>query len=159
MCGQCVCMCVGHVGRLFRRRWQPPLIYVPTLCCPPALPVRPIPPFGLDLAPPVQYLHTHSVYACGMPPPCPPSPICAHPAMPHICSNEKNAASSAADLRQLFFEQLQIRRTVSGLQHAGGMQQSTPELLEAHQCAAFSPFLSNPAEVKAIQLPLYRSNN
>ena len=59
--------------------------------------------------------------------------------MPHMCSNEKNAASSAADLRQLFFEQLQIRRTVSGLQHAGMMQQSTPELLQAHQCAPFSP--------------------
>ena len=60
--------------------------------------------------------------------------------MPHMCSDERNAASSAADLRQLFFEQLQIRRTVSSLQHAGGMQQSTPELLEAHQCAPFLHF-------------------
>ena len=60
--------------------------------------------------------------------------------MPHMCSNEKNAASSAADLRQLFFEQLQIRRTASVSKHAGGMQQSTPELLEAHQCAPFLHF-------------------
>ena len=72
-----------------------------------------------------------------------PSPICAHPAMPHICSNEKNAASSAADLRQLFFEQLQIRRTASGSKHAGSMPQSTPELLKAQLCAPFLHFCTN----------------
>ena len=128
-----ICICICHVICIRFKPWQPPLIYVLTLCCPPALPVRPIPEVRSVSGPPVQYLHTQSVYACVMPSLFPPSPICAHPAMPHICSNEKNAASSAADLRQLFFEQLQIRRTASGSKHAGGMQQSTPELLEAHQ--------------------------
>ena len=84
---------------------------------------------------------------------CAAAPHPIHAILPHAptCSNDKKAASSAVDLRQLFVEQLQIDRTAGGSGAAGRSGGSTPVQRAVCTLHRHPPFLSKCTRGWAVQ--------